>query len=1200
MRDYTEQLTTFYRSYNVHEIKAAYENARRQYWLFSTPKINPYTTEIRMKNHILALQVDSDFLLPEQGLTILGYFFEYYSPEKNCVWTKSVNKIKDLFTDGLLYLRYFGGKIKLDLSRDSIRSIVKMLSSQNEDMIDALCENFCLLEEMSWFDYEKHIRQKIQTEKEHQRIAKITCMELPSGWINPYATDEKATDIYAESIADGLALSLNYLGVVDIEYISQITGESYQEVILALKGTIYQNPDTWEECFYKGWELASEYLSGRVLDKLEKAQKANRTYQGYFAGNILALKNVLPKAASKDSIYITLGSPWVPTDIIDKFIEHLLGTITPKKRGGYKVIRDPETGVWRIPQKSRYDGDVKSNNTYGTTRIEALSIIEKTLNIKNITVFDEVPSDFHKSGTKKVINETETILAIDKQNKIIQEFQKWVWADEFRKKRLIDIYEEKYVSRVARHYNGSFLTFPNMAKTENLFEYQKNAVARILFASNTLLAHEVGAGKTYVMIAAGMELRRLGISKKNLYVVPNSITGQWEGTFQKLYPDVKLLCVTPGTFTKEHRLKVLEQIRDNDYDGIIIAYSCFEMIPVRKGQEDMLIGFDELGINTLFVDEAHNYKNLPIDTKIKGVLGISPSGSAKCQNMMEKVRIVQRDNKGRGVVFATGTPITNSLTDIYVMQRYLQSEELKRLDIYHFDSWVGMFAERVSELEIGVDVNRFRIATRFSKFHNLPELSVLLSKITDFYQVDKTNGIPQMEGYRDVVIKKTDAFKRFLFQIAERADYVQKGYISRKDDNMLKITTDGRKAALDLRLVDDSSAFEKQCKVAQCAEKVYEIYQKTQSAKLTQLVFCDVSTPKPEFNIYDEMKRLLLEKGVWEGDIAYIHDAKTDAQRNELFQKVQKGEIRVLLGSTFKLGIGVNVQNKLIALHHLDVPWRPADMIQREGRILRKGNENEEVFIYRYIAEGSFDAYSWQLLESKQKMINGILSGCMTERGCLEVADTVLNYAEIKAIAIGNPLLKKRMEISNELSRNLTLQKKQEELKLMLEAELAQLPYEIERQKKIVAKYQQDADFYQGSKRVYSAEQRKAIREQIYQELVANELYLKERVIGSYQGFNVILPANMTKRHPFVYLEKYGRYYIPMGDKASGILVRIDNFLKGIEDQLAKQKDKLESMRRKEKDIKSDLKKGGEYITRIEELAKELAEIDKRLGVKEM
>lgn len=1192
MFGYRKQLTTFYRNYDARKINNTYENMCRQYSFFPHTETNFFSAEIRMKKHILALQITSDFPLSEQELIMLGYFFEYYHQEKDCVWTKSKDKIKKLFTDGLSYLRYFGGKIKFNLSRDSVETIMKILSSKNDSMTEDLCENFYLLEEMSWFDYEKQTIKKMEEEKEQQHIADVTRMVLAPGWINPYATDERAMDIHTESIGDGLALSLNHLGVVDIEYISQVTGESYSEVILALKGAIFQNPDTWGECFYKGWELASEYLSGRVLDKLRKARSANRFYCGYFADNIIALEKVLPKYIPKDDIYITLGSPWVPTDIIDKFTEHLLGTISSKNRNSYKVTRNTETGVWHIPKKSRYDGDFKSNNTYGTTKMGALSIIENTLNMKNISVFDEVPSDVRKAGTKRVINEAETILAIDKQNKIIQEFQKWVWADKDRKKRLEDIYEEKYVSCVTRQYNGSFLTFPNMAKTQTLFDYQKNAVARILFSPNTLLAHEVGAGKTYVMIAAGMELRRLGISKKNMYAVPNSITGQWENTFKKLYPDANLLCITPGNFTKAHRIKVLEQIRDNDYDGIIIAYSCFEMIPIRKEREDALNGFDELGVNTLFVDEAHNYKNLPIDTKIKGVLGISANGSAKCRNMMEKIRIVQKNNNGRGVVLATGTPITNSLTDIYVMQRYLQSEELKRLDIYNFDSWVGMFAERVSELEIGVDVNRFKTATRFSKFHNLPELAVLLSEITDFYKVDKTNGIPQPEGYRDIVIKKTDAFKRFLFEISERADYVKKGYISRKDDNMLKITTDGRKAALDLRLTDDTFAFENQCKVVRCAEKVCEIYQKTGPSKLTQLVFCDISTPKPEFNIYDEMKRLLLEKGVSEGAIAYIHNAKTELQRRELFQKVQNGEIRVLIGSTFKLGLGVNVQNKLIALHHLDVPWRPADMIQREGRILRRGNENENVFIYRYITEGSFDAYSWQLLESKQKMINGILSGCMTERDCSEAADTVLNYAEVKAIAVGNPLLKKRVKVANELFRNRTLQKKQEESNLMLEAELARLPREIERQKKIIANYQQDADFYQRSKKVYSAEQRKVIREQIYRGIVANELSLKERVICSYQGFDITLPANMTKRHPFVYLEKHGRYYISMGDKASGILIRIDNFLKGMEEQLAKQKDKLESMCLNEKKIKSDLKKASKYIKRIAELTSELAEID--------
>ncbi|MGN0164110.1 MAG: helicase-related protein, partial [Candidatus Ornithomonoglobus sp.] len=833
---------------------------------------------------------------------------------------------------------------------------------------------------------------------------------------------------------------------------------------------------------------------------------------------------------------------------------------------------------------------------------------------------------------------------LDMQKKIINEFQSWVWKDEDRKSRLQKIYEEKYCSNAVRHYDGGFLTFPQMNPDEELFDYQKNAVARIMFSPNTLLAHDVGAGKTYIMTAAGMEMRRIGTSKKNLYVVPNNLVGQWKQIFLRLYPKADLLCVDPVSFKKEKRQEVLKSIRDNDYDGIIMAYSCFELIPLskefyraemekqieeinkrakqenkvtyaQKKKRDALsealeelknaiedeydiIYFDDLGINTMFVDEAHNFKNVPIETKISRVPGISGAGSSKCRDMMDKVREVQKNNNGGGVVFATGTPITNSLTDIFIMQKYLQNGELALLDLQSFDSWVGMFAEKNSELEVDVDTNNYRMTTRFSKFHNMPELSVLLASVTDFYQVDKTNGLPQTNGYRDIIIAKTDELGEYLDQISHRADDVRKGNVSRTDDNMLKITTDGRKAALDLRLVDKNAVFNYQCKAAYCAENIFDIYVKTADRSSAQLVFCDTSTPKAGFNLYDELKRLLVAMGLPAESIAYIHDAENEKQRTELFKKVREGAVRVLIGSTFKLGMGVNVQNKLYAIHHLDVPWRPSDMIQREGRILRKGNENKTVEIYRYIAEGSFDAYSWQLLETKQRMICAILSGCMTDRMCAEIADTALDYAEVKAISIGNPLLKKRVETANELSKYRTIQRKLIETRQNLAAELAVLPGKIKDKENYAADCKKDMEFYNLNKREYDKKERKGLRQLIYSAVVNNELAARERVLCNYQGFNVVLPANMLKARPFVYIERYGRYYIEMGFVESGVLIRIDNFLEELNGLLEKTKSRLADLYQREKDIKAELKKEDGYSDVIEALKTELAEIDKKLGVK--
>ena len=588
---------------------------------------------------------------------------------------------------------------------------------------------------------------------------------------------------------------------------------------------------------------------------------------------------------------------------------------------------------------------------------------------------------------------------------------------------------------------------------------------------------------------------------------------------------------------------------------------------------------------------------MPIDTKTDKVLGISASGSKKCRDMMDKVHLVQKNNNGGGVIMATGTPITNSITDAFVMQKYLQSGELALLDLQSFDAWVGMFAEKSTEFEIDVDTSGYRLATRFSKFHNLPELTSLLSSIADFHQVDKTAGIPDFDGYNDALIAKTDEFAEYLEEISARAERVRQGIIDRKDDNMLLITTDGRKAALDIRLVNPTSSFAYQSKVARCAENVFDIYEETADNNSVQLIFCDSSTPKIGFNIYDEMKRLLVAMGMPSEKIAYIHDADTEMQRTRLFSKVKCGDVRVLIGSTFKLGLGVNVQDKLVALHHLDIPWRPSDQTQREGRILRQGNENEKIRIYRYITEGSFDAYSWQLLETKQRFIVGLLSGSLTERSGADIENTVLNYAEIKALAVGNPLIKQRVETANLLSRYLTLQKKAIETHIRLEKELSEIPDNISRTKAFIDKCKADILYYRENSREYDKIERKEIRKIISNALSEHVLMPREKTVVNYQGFDVILPKNMIAEKPYLWLQKNGRYYVEMGDTEKGVLVRIDNVLEGLEDHLSKLGESLTELYSKQESIKKALSKKEDYATKIEETKAKLARIDKQLGV---
>ena len=1090
---------------------------------------------------------------------------------------------------------------------------------------------------------EKEEKERLEKEKKQAHVQEVTCMDLPLDFENAYADDPRAQGMHVDSVSDALVICLTTLGRVDIEYIAAITGETYKSVIENLRGAIYQNPETWGECFYQGWETADEYLTGNLVRKWNVAYEANLKYHGYFNDNTRAIAKVLPPTLATKDIYVTLGSPWVPTKYIDDFIDHLFGKSTYSGKDYAKTKHDELTGTWEIPLKTRFSYNSLSYSTYGTQRMEALYILEKTLNMKTVAVTDEVPAPKGQKSKKRVLNKEETVHALEKQKLLVEKFRDWIWTDKKRKEDLLSIYEEKFSCVRTRRFDGSFLEFPTMSPEVSLYAYQKNAIARILFSPNTLLAHDVGAGKTYVMIAAGMELRRMGISKKHLYVVPNNLVGQWKNTFLKMYPQANVFCVDSKNFTPAKRGDTLREIRDNDYDGIVMAYSCFDMIPLsqdsvlenlkeQKARVDELIEnagkatgalkkekerltkaigeilaaeaiknfsvcFDELGIERLFVDEAHNYKNVEVPTKVMCVHGISKSGSEKCNSMMEKVHFVQKKNGGRGVVLATGTPITNSITDIFVMQQYLQSGELALLDLQSFDSWIGMFAERKTEFEIDVDTSNYRMVTRFSEFHNLPELTSLLSSIADFHAAEGGGDLPKRNGYQDMLVGKTTEFNEYLKNISKRADAVRQGYVSRTEDNMLKITTDGRKAALDMRLVDVTASYNWQSKVARCAENVYDIYFRTIGKRSTQLVFCDTSTPKDGFNIYDELKRLLVFLGISEDKVAYVHDADSESKRDKLFADMRSGKLRVLIGSTFKLGLGVNVQDKLIAVHHLDVPWRPADMVQREGRILRQGNENSEVYIYRYITEGSFDAYSWQLLETKQRFINALLSGSMYERSGKDVDDTVLNYAEVKALAIGNPLIKQRVETANELGRYIALQRKTVEARHALERRLLELPSEVKRLRGLAARAKSDRDYYAQNKTEYEQEARREMRSLIFDAVKDNHLQLQERPLLTYQGFEVVLPANMLSEKPFVWLKREGRYYVELGEGDRGVLIRIDNALDSLGDIYLKHYANYRELQLSEKRMQEELAKNESYADKIDELREKLETLDKKLGV---
>ena len=1112
--------------------------------------------------------------------------------------------------------------------------------------------------------------------KRLEHVKQVTAMDLPMDFTNAFDEDIRA-NVHCDTIAEGLLVCMDALGMVDIEFISAITGEEMKTVIETLKGSIFQNPLHWNECFYKGWETADEYLSGNLMHKYALALEANEAYNGYFDSNIKALEELIGPDLSADEIYITLGSPWVPADVIDEFILHMIGLEPingiPQKAAeqflteAYRVRHDETTGLWEIPQKTRFRKSYQhgkfehvSYKVYGTQRMDMLRLLENILNMKTLAVFDVVDP----SAKTRVLNQAETVKVLEKQDKMIAEFQNWVWSDPDRKRRLQGAYCRKYGNIRRRVFDGSFLDFPDMNPEIQLFPHQKNSVARILFTPNTLLAHDVGAGKTFTMIAAGMELRRLGKSKKNLYVIPNNIMAQWVQMFNKMYPQAKLLVVDRRNFCIKKRDDTLRRIMDEDFDAILMTYSCFDMLSLSKKyyktlyeeqlkrldkavsnftyrkqidakrvavmhvlekvQNDMAdnvcdVAFDDLGINTLFVDEAHNYKNVSLHTGISRVRGLSNTGSRKCDAMMDKVHCIQRQNNGGRVIMATGTPITNSITDIFVMQKFLQDGELEFLNIHNFDSWVAMFGKKTTEFEIDVDTNSYHLATRFSRFGNVPELTAILSSIADFYHVDQVMGIPEFDGYIDSTQPGSDDFKVFLQDISRRADDVRQKRVDPHVDNLLKITTDGRKAALDMRLIDMVYGLDPESKVYRCAEKIMEIYEQTKDTKAIQMVFCDISTPKAGFNLYDELKGLLKAMGMPEHEIAYIHEAQTEVQKNLLFQDLQKGLKRVVIGSTFKMGLGVNVQERLIALHHLDVPWRPADMVQREGRILRQGNTCDSVQIYRYITRGSFDAYSWQLLETKQRFISQILSGHVVEREGEDVDEAVLNYAEVKALAVGNPKIKRRVEVMNELDKYRLLHQDFIDQQHKKKMRLKELPGLIEKQKVRIANTQVDMDYVAATPNDYTEmkfEDQRAIREAVYEAVKTHVNHPLEKTVLTFRGFQVVVPAHMQPKVPkpkydndgneipmnkdpipYVFVKRTGAYYMEV-ESLSGVTKRLNNLIDGLASTKQHQEDYLQILENEQAALQQDLmQKEDTYGLQIEALKAELDQLNEELGV---
>lgn len=1081
----------------------------------------------------------------------------------------------------------------------------------------------------------------------------VDILDIDYGTVD--SLDEPSSTV--TSIADALIASKNDCGDVNVEYMKSVFPELTLHSLYELRndGAIFQDPeyfmdgttyDPWE-----AWVLRENYLSGFISDKLKTAEMMNTKYRGCFEQNISALKSLLPASLTLDEIHVSLGASWVSSEIYEEFIYHLV-----RNRYPVSVHYNKETGQWFFDYskeaKAELRNSVLNNYTYGSKThrsdsygnseegMTAVEIIRQTMNAHTVKVYDYIYHyGYARDEYERVLNRPATLAAQEKQKLIIAKFEEWIHSDESISSKLQECYNDTFVGYAFSPYDGSFLKFSDMNPEVTLFPHQKNAIARILLSrNNVLLAHDVGTGKTYEIIAGIHELKRTGLSHKNMIVVPNNVLKSTVDAHKYLYPNDKILAVFPSDFAPAYRKEVLEQIKTGDYVAIYMAYSSFDMICMSKdhwiakmtneinelkaaaantpydaekhsleanikslskklskyvleAEQTPWETFDHLGINTLVVDEAHNYKNIPLYSKTDNIVGMHPVGSKKCTEMFEKARFCDR------LIFATGTPLTNSLADLFVLQSYLQPEELRFREIDRFDMWINCFGERETNFEIDVDSSGLRPVTRFSTFHNLTELMCLFATVCDFHHTDETDtNLPDFSGYTDVCVPKSELQAEYIHELSERTELIRAHKVKRDEDNLLRITTDGRKCALDIRLVGIYDYDTSKSKTDECAEQILSIYRKYPGT--CQAVFCDIGTPKSSFNVYDSLRSRLISLGIPEFEIAFVHDAESEKKRADLFRKMNAGLIRIVIGSTAKLGIGVNVQERLVAIHHLSVPWRPADMVQREGRIIRRGNTCEEVFIYRYITEGSFDSYSWQLLENKQRFISSFLSGTSAERQMDDISDAVLSYAEVKALAIGNPLIKKRVETANRLERTKMASRQRQKQLIDLRSVIENTPEKVENTSKLIGIVKLDTALYAAKKEPVPMAERTAFGEELLEAVKSNVLKASERLFDTYQGFSIMLPANMTEEHPYIYVRSTngGVYYVDMGgDSPLGCSKRIDYLLDHFEDKLQSLSEQLDETINRQKEAEADLEGGNPYLEQITALTEELADIDKKL-----
>ena len=1055
-----------------------------------------------------------------------------------------------------------------------------------------------------------------------------------------------------DTASEALAVSLGEKATIDMDYMMGLSGKSENEIFEDLKGVIFLNPlYEYGNSYEPKYLMADEYLSGNVREKLRIAKNSAELYPEDYKVNVEALQKVQPKDLTASEISVRLGATWLPPDDVQEFIFHLLET--PRyAQWNIKVHFSPFTSEWNIEGKSYDKGNVRAYNTYGTSRINAYKIIEETLNLKDVRIFDYIEDD---EGRKKaILNKKETAIAQSKQEMIKQEFQDWIWSDPERRERLCKSYNEKFNSVRPREYDGSHIIFNGMNPEIELREHQKNAVAHILYGGNTLLAHAVGAGKTFEMVAAAQESKRLGLCNKSLFVVPNHLTEQWAAEYLQLYPAANILVATKKDFETKNRKKFCGRIATGDYDAVIIGHSQFEKIPMsierqraileqqleeitggiaelkrNRGEnfsikqlekskksirqkldklndqtkKDDVVTFEELGVDRLFVDESHYYKNLYLYTKMRNVGGIAQTEAQKSSDLFMKCRYLDEITGGRGTVFATGTPISNSMVELYTIQRYLQYNTLVKNGLQHFDAWASTFGETITAVELTPEGTGYRAKTRFAKFYNLPELMAMFKEIADIKTADMLN-LPVPEAkYHNIAVKPSEMQKEMVASLAERAEQVRGGGVDSSVDNMLKITNDGRKLALDQRMLNDMLPDFEGSKINACVDNIYRIWKENADKKSAQLVFCDLSTPKNDgtFSVYNDIRKKLIERGIPESEVKFIHEADTDMKKKELFQKTRKGEVRVLLGSTQKMGAGTNVQDKLIALHDVDCPWRPSDLEQRSGRIVRQGNENPQVDIYRYVTEQTFDAYLYQLVEGKQKFASQIMTSKSPVRSAEDIDETALSYAEIKMLATGNPYIKEKMDLDIQVQK----------LK-MLKSNFLSEKYGLE--DKVIKFYPQQIAYLKSrmeglTKDVETAKLHpKPIDEQPLGMMVSGVSYSEKAEagqaiinacksmnspdaipLGEYRGFQMELYFDTVQRNYVVKLKGETSRDVPLGDDSHGNIVRIDNGIERFEETLADTKNSLENTEKQFETAKQEIEKP---FAKEEELRAKTARLD--------